>query len=122
MMPGGCSRSAVACSRLCCSCTSTQPSARASGCERVTLDTLPKNVEQIVSSQLSVVSGQPAGATDNGQLTTDKFLLVGGIDFGFRNPFAAVWRVRDPDDVVWLVGEHYARQMPLSFHAQHLPR
>jgi hypothetical protein len=47
---------------------------------------------------------------------------VGGIDFGFRNPFAAVWSVVDRDDVLWLTGEHYARQKPLSYHAEHLPR
>ncbi|MBI2803625.1 MAG: hypothetical protein HYX68_01410 [Planctomycetes bacterium] len=48
--------------------------------------------------------------------------LVGGIDFGFRNPFAAVWGFLDNDDVLWLTGEHYARQRPLSYHVQHLPR
>jgi len=47
---------------------------------------------------------------------------VGGIDFGFRNPFAAVWGVLDRDGVLRLTGEHYARQMPLSDHARHLPR
>jgi hypothetical protein len=47
---------------------------------------------------------------------------VGGIDFGFRNPFAAVWGVLDRDGILWLTGEHYSRQKPLSFHAQHLPR
>jgi hypothetical protein len=47
---------------------------------------------------------------------------VGGIDFGFRNPFAAVWGVHDRDGVLWLTGEHYARQKPLSHHARHLPR
>src|SRR4029077_1226385 len=47
---------------------------------------------------------------------------VGGIDFGFRNPFAAVWGTLDRDGVLWLTGEHYARQKPLSYHAQHLPR
>ena len=47
---------------------------------------------------------------------------VGGIDFGFRNPFAAVWGVHDRDGVLWLTSEHYARQKPLSYHAQHLPR
>jgi Terminase large subunit, T4likevirus-type, N-terminal len=47
---------------------------------------------------------------------------VGGIDFGFRNPFAAVWGTLDRDDVLWLTGEHYARQKPLSYHAEHLPR
>ena len=48
--------------------------------------------------------------------------LVGGLDFGFRNPFAAIWGTQDRDDVLWLTGEHYARQRPLSYHAQHLPR
>src|SRR5437879_4472163 len=47
---------------------------------------------------------------------------IGGIDFGFRNPFAAVWGTHDRDGVLWLTGEHYARQKPLSYHAQHLPR
>jgi hypothetical protein len=47
---------------------------------------------------------------------------VGGIDFGYRNPFAAVWGTLDRDGVLWLTGEHYARQRPLSYHAQHLPR
>jgi hypothetical protein len=46
----------------------------------------------------------------------------GGIDFGFRNPFAAVWGVFDRDGVLWLTGEHYARQKPLSYHAERLPR
>jgi len=47
---------------------------------------------------------------------------VGGIDFGFRNPFAAIWGALDRDGILWLTGEHYARQKPLSYHAQHLPR
>jgi len=47
---------------------------------------------------------------------------IGGIDFGFRNPFAAVWGHVDCDGVLWLTGEHYARQKPLSFHAEKLPR
>src|SRR5262249_16489507 len=32
---------------------------------------------------------------------------VGGIDFGFRNPFAAVWGVLDRDGILLLTGEHY---------------
>jgi hypothetical protein len=47
---------------------------------------------------------------------------VGGIDFGFRNPFAAVWGVLDRDGILWLYGEHYCRQRPLSYHSQFLPR
>jgi hypothetical protein len=55
-------------------------------------------------------SGSPAGRR------------VGGIDFGFRNPFAAVWGTLDRDGVLWLTGEHYCCQKPLSYHARHLPR
>ena len=47
---------------------------------------------------------------------------VGGIDFGFRNPFAAVWGVLTRDDVIWLTGEHYASRQPLHENAVHLPR
>jgi hypothetical protein len=47
---------------------------------------------------------------------------VGGIDFGYRNPFAAIWGVLDRDDVLWLTGEHYCRQRPLSYHATQIPR
>ena len=46
---------------------------------------------------------------------------VGGLDFGFRNPFAAIWGHVDRDGVLWLTGEHYARQKPLSYHATKLP-
>ena len=47
---------------------------------------------------------------------------VGGIDFGWRNPFAAVWGVLDRDDVLWIVGERYLRQTELHLHASALPR
>jgi hypothetical protein len=47
---------------------------------------------------------------------------VGGIDFGFRNPFAAVWGTLDRDDVLWLTDEHYVRGQPLSHHSARLPR
>ena len=47
---------------------------------------------------------------------------VGGLDFGLRNPFAAVWGVLDRDDILWLTGEHYSREMSLAHHARHLPR
>ncbi|HZY85516.1 MAG TPA: terminase family protein, partial [Gemmataceae bacterium] len=42
---------------------------------------------------------------------------VGGIDFGWRNPFAAVWGVHDRDDVLWIEGERYLTQTPLHEHA-----
>lgn len=47
---------------------------------------------------------------------------VGGIDFGFRNPFCALWGVLDRDDVLWIAGERYLRQTPLHEHAAALPR
>jgi hypothetical protein len=47
---------------------------------------------------------------------------VGGIDFGYRNPFAAVWGVLAPDGTLWLTGEHYATQKPLDYHVARLPR
>ncbi len=47
---------------------------------------------------------------------------VGGLDFGFRNPFAALWGTLDRAGVLWLTGEHYVRGKPLSYHAQRLPR
>jgi hypothetical protein len=45
---------------------------------------------------------------------------VGGIDFGWRNPFAAVWGVLDKQDCLWIVGERYASQTALQEHAQAL--
>lgn len=47
---------------------------------------------------------------------------VGGIDFGFRNPFAAIWGVLDRDDVLWIHGERYQRETPIHEHAAALPR
>jgi hypothetical protein len=52
----------------------------------------------------------------------DSVSRYGGIDFGFRNPFAAVWGVLDRDEVLWLTSEHYARARPLHYHAHYLPR
>jgi hypothetical protein len=47
---------------------------------------------------------------------------VGGIDFGWRNPFAAVWGVLDSEDVLWLGGERYLSQTPLHEHGAALRR
>jgi hypothetical protein len=47
---------------------------------------------------------------------------VGGIDWGWRNPFAAVWGVRDKDDVLWIQEERYLRETPLHEHARALPK
>ncbi len=48
--------------------------------------------------------------------------LVGGLDFGFRNPFAAIWGTLTDDGVLWLTDEHYESGRPLSHHAARLPR
>lgn len=48
--------------------------------------------------------------------------LVGGLDFGYRNPFAAVWGRLDHDGVLWITGEHYQREKPLHDHIPHLPK
>src|SRR5262249_23755419 len=45
---------------------------------------------------------------------------VGGIDWGFRNPFAALWGTLDGDDVLTIAGERYAREVPLHEHARQL--
>jgi hypothetical protein len=47
---------------------------------------------------------------------------VGGIDFGFRNPFAAVWGVHDRRDILWIIGEHYVARQTLAHHAAYLPK
>lgn len=47
---------------------------------------------------------------------------VGGIDFGWRNPFAAVWGILDSKDVLWITNERYLRETPISEHAAALPK
>jgi hypothetical protein len=47
---------------------------------------------------------------------------VGGIDFGFSDPFAAIWGYHDRQDILWIANEHYLRNQPLSVHAPRLPR
>jgi Terminase large subunit, T4likevirus-type, N-terminal len=55
------------------------------------------------------------------QSETDSCRLVGGLDFGFRNPFAAVWG-HVTDDVLYITDEIYVRQMPLPSIIPLLPR
>jgi hypothetical protein len=47
---------------------------------------------------------------------------LGGIDFGWRNPFAAIWGFLDADDVLWITHERYLTQRTLPEHAAALPR
>ncbi|MGL4553966.1 MAG: terminase large subunit domain-containing protein [Gemmataceae bacterium] len=47
---------------------------------------------------------------------------VGGIDFGFRNPFAALWGVYNPEsDILTVRDERYLRETGLHEHAAALP-
>jgi hypothetical protein len=46
---------------------------------------------------------------------------VGGMAFGYCNPFATVWGIRDRDSVLWQAGERYGCQQPWSHHARFLP-
>lgn len=45
---------------------------------------------------------------------------VGGIDFGWKNPFAALWGTLDADDVLWITGERYSSRVPLADHTSAL--
>lgn len=46
---------------------------------------------------------------------------VGGIDFGFNHPFAALGGVLDRDDVLWVGWERYRSQCTLPTHSEALP-
>lgn len=50
---------------------------------------------------------------------TDK--RVGGIDYGWNDPFAAVWGFLR-DDVLYINEERYLRQTPIHEHAKALPK
>jgi hypothetical protein len=47
---------------------------------------------------------------------------VGGLDLGFRNPFAAVSGILDRDGVLWLYEERYERECSIDEHAARRPR
>lgn len=47
---------------------------------------------------------------------------VGGLDFGFSNPFAALWGHVDHDGVLWVTGMRYQRQCTILGHAEAIPR
>jgi hypothetical protein len=46
---------------------------------------------------------------------------IGGIDFGWRNPFAAVWGFVDAG-VLWITDEHHQSRGTLAEHAEILPK
>jgi hypothetical protein len=47
---------------------------------------------------------------------------VGGIDFGFSNPFACVYGYLDYDDCLWITGCRYIRQCTTPIHAESIPK
>jgi phage terminase large subunit len=47
---------------------------------------------------------------------------VGGIDFGFKNPFAAVYGHLDHDDRLWITGLRYKSQCTMPVHSEALPK
>lgn len=57
---------------------------------------------------------------DDGSASSGR--AVGGIDFGFRNPFCAIWGTLDRDDVLWIEHERYLSDTPIHEHAAALPR
>jgi hypothetical protein len=69
-----------------------------------------------------VVQEVPSELRIDPRSSSSPYRLVGGLDFGFRNPFAAVWGILDRRDVLWIFGEHYECQAPLNQHAAKLPR
>jgi PBSX family phage terminase large subunit len=43
--------------------------------------------------------------------------VIQGIDYGWANPTASVWIAIDYDGRWWVVGEHFEKEKPVSFHA-----
>ncbi len=49
-------------------------------------------------------------------------MLVGGMDFGYNNPYCAVWGILDHDDVLWITGCRYKSHTTLPVHSEALPK
>lgn len=71
--------------------------------------------EGLVYPDFTLALGERGTAPEVGQ-------AVGGIDWGWHNPFAAVWGILDRDDVLWIQNERYLRCTPLHEHVQALPK
>jgi len=54
------------------------------------------------------------------ELLADSSRWVGGMDWGWNNPFAALWGVLSRDDVLHLCFERYGRHVTLTEHVRHL--
>lgn len=46
---------------------------------------------------------------------------IGGMDFGVRNPFVALWGYEDHDGVMWIVECYYVRERTIPEHSKELP-
>lgn len=47
---------------------------------------------------------------------------VGGMDFGLRNPFVALWGYEDHDGILWVVECYYVREKTIPEHALMIPK
>jgi hypothetical protein len=75
-----------------------------------------------IESAIMTGNEGPSSANSPSPIPNIPGKLVGGIDFGWHDPFAAIWGVLDRDDVLWITHERYAREIPLHEHAAALPR
>jgi phage terminase large subunit len=48
--------------------------------------------------------------------------FVGGLDWGFADPFVGLAGVLDSDDCLWVIFERYIRRKTLDVHASNLPK
>ncbi len=47
---------------------------------------------------------------------------IGGMDFGLRNPFVALWGYEDHDGVMWITECYYKRELTIPEHSEKLPK
>ena len=92
--------------------------------EKTVVRELPANLQFAMGNlQFSIPpTGETTLQIENWPLQIANLTRVGGIDFGWRNPFAAVWGFLDRDDVLWITHERYLRETPVTEHAQALPK
>lgn len=84
---------------------------------------LPEELARVAEAAFTLRIWRNSPDAPASNIATDYGLkCLGGLDFGYRNPFAAVWGLLDREGVLWVIGEHYGREQPLSEHARHLPR
>ena len=81
------------------------------GCEFLSGSGLvyPDHEQILVNEPTDTRTGRPSGR------------LIGGIDFGWRNPFAAIWGHLTSDGHLRIFGERVQAQTPLCDHARALP-